>query len=87
MSLEGLKLPPRLRAVHRLYFCARPLRQVDLARRFGVSQSAISQRVSRIRQIFAAAGVELGAPGRGLRRQRLRSLSGAWSGVEYSSPY
>lgn len=81
-----VKLSSRLAAVFPLYFGEQPLRQVEIARRFGVTQSAISQRITQIRAIFAAAGIALTHPGRALRRMRLQTLSGEWRCGEYISP-
>lgn len=78
-----VSLSPREQAVYPLYFGSQPLRQEDIARRFGVTKSAICHRVRKIRAAFARAGIPLFGPGEGLTVVRARSLSGVWDGREY----
>lgn len=47
------------RAVYWLYFGEQPMRQSEIARLFGVSQSAISRRISRMRTKFEDAHLVL----------------------------
>ena len=71
-------LGPRWRVVFELYFGDEALPQTEIAALCGVSQSAISKRIKKIRAIFKAAGLELPTPGRGLELVRPRTLSGFW---------
>lgn len=73
-----VELTPRLRAVFPLYFGEQPMRQEDIARRFGVTRSAITHRIRAIYRIYEERGIQLQRPGATLRTVTAQTLSGYW---------